>query len=143
MGQASRQKRERKKRSRELNRQKKGAAIRAKYGPKRKPAPVTVKSIETGEVIGVVDQNKFGGGFAESLERRAKSAGYASYAAYLHSKHWRTTRQRVLERDGHKCRRCRSDKRLDVHHRYYAVLGAEPLSSLQTLCRDCHKSIHT
>jgi hypothetical protein len=144
VGQKDRQKRERQKRQRKVKQQKKAAAIRAKYGPTRKPAPVTVKSVETGEVIETVDQSKFARtGFAESLERRAKDAGYANYAAYLRSKHWRTTRAAALERDGHKCKRCRSEKRLNVHHRYYAVLGAERLSSLETLCEDCHKKAHT
>lgn len=143
MGQRSREKRERQKRKRRLDAQKKQAAIRAKYGPQGKPGLVTVKKVETGEVTAVVDQSKFRAGYAESLERRAKAAGYASYAAYLHSRHWRNTREMVLERDGRKCRRCSSEKRLDVHHRYYAVLGAERLSSLETLCRDCHKKIHS
>jgi hypothetical protein len=60
VGQRSREKRERQKRKKKLNAQKKQAAIRAKYGPQRKPAKVIVKSVETGEVIEIVDQWSFG-----------------------------------------------------------------------------------
>lgn len=143
MGQKSREKRERQKRSRRLKNEKKQAAIRAKYGPKRKPAKVIVKSVETGEVIEIVDQSAFRRGFADSLEEKARAAGFAGYGGYLRSKHWRGLRAQVLERDGHRCRRCRTDRNLSVHHRYYDVLGAERLSSLETLCEDCHRAVHS
>jgi flagellar motor protein MotB len=103
VGQRTREKRERQKRSRRLKNEKKQAAIRAKYGPKRKPAKVIVKSVETGEVIEIVDQSAFRRGFADSLEEKARAAGFAGYG----------------------------------------VLGAERLSSLETLCEDCHRAVHT
>ncbi len=42
-----------------LQRQWKVVRIRAKYGPRRKPSKVVVRSVETGDVIDVVDQSKF------------------------------------------------------------------------------------
>lgn len=47
-----------------LQEQWKAVNIRAKYGPNRKPAKVVVRSLETGEVIYVVDQSKFKRGVA-------------------------------------------------------------------------------
>ena len=47
-------------RLRKLDKQRKAANIRGKYGPKRKPALVTVKSLKTGETIETVDQSRLG-----------------------------------------------------------------------------------
>jgi hypothetical protein len=44
------------KRAKRVNEQHKEAAIRRKYGPKRKAGEVTITSLETGEVIEVVSQ---------------------------------------------------------------------------------------
>lgn len=137
-----RERRERAERKRKLNRQRKDAAIRAKYGPTGRPAPVTVKTLD-GEVLKIVDQSKYRKKvYADLLEDKAREASYGSYAAYLQSGHWRALRLRALNRDGFRCRSCGSKRNLAVHHRWYVVLGAEHLSTLETLCGKCHRKIH-
>ncbi len=57
-----------------LRAQRKAAAIRTKYGPRRKPSPVVVRRIDTGEVIKVVDQSSL----IRQLEGpRSREAGVA------------------------------------------------------------------
>ena len=57
------------------------------------------------------------------------------YQEYLNSPIWWEKRDRILERDGWKCRKCGSGINLNVHHiRYPEVLGEEPDSDLITLC---------
>jgi len=64
-----------------------------------------------------------------------------SYTAYLRSPHWQRRRAsfRVLHRS---CRRCRSKRRLAVHHRTYRNLGHEPARDLVLLCKRCHSLVH-
>lgn len=127
----------------ELRQQEIAAATRAKYGPLRRAAPVTIKRIEDGEVMGVVDAAKFKSREASPmLEGRARAAGFASYGAYLASGYWAGIRARVLARDGHRCVFCRSRKNLQVHHDRYEFLGSERLEFLKTICGQCHRRIH-
>ena len=47
--------------------------------------------------------------------------------------------ERVLERDGHRCTRCGSSERLEVHHVVPAAEGGPTsLANCVTLCTDCH-----
>lgn len=144
MNKQQREKRSRKLRAQaKLKEQHKRQAIRAKYGPEGKPSPVIVKKLETDEVVSVVDQDRFKKKvYAESLEIKAKAAGYASYTAYLRSPAWLALREEVLKRDRYRCRRCRSRSFLSVHHRHYEHLGNERLRDLETLCRSCHRTTH-
>ena len=48
-------------------------------------------------------------------------------------------REEILERDGHRCRGCRSAGRLHVHHRRPGVNDRELLISL---CAACHARLH-
>lgn len=65
------------------------------------------------------------------------------YQEYLNSPIWWEKRDRILERDGWRCRKCESGINLRVHHiRYPEVLGEEPDSDLITLCDRCHTEIH-
>lgn len=64
------------------------------------------------------------------------------YLAYLDSPEWQAIRQKVLDRDGHKCTHCGSTKILQVHHRTYKRLFHERLSDLVTLCKKCHMALH-
>jgi len=52
-------------------------------------------------------------------------------------------RRRVLERDGHRCRQCRSPGRLQIHHIHEQNQGGrhEP-DNLMTLCQSCHAMMH-
>lgn len=63
---------------------------------------------------------------------------------YLHSIHWYVIRflkkmqMRILH-GGVFCEKCRSPKRLTVHHVTYKRLGHERLSDLQVICFGCHR----
>jgi hypothetical protein len=58
----------------------------------------------------------------------------------------RRTRQRVLERDGNRCRSCgRGDCRLEAHHIVpynHADPNTHALDNLMTLCVPCHRKEH-
>lgn len=139
--QKARWKQEQRQRWRRVRKQHRAANARKKYGPRRKPNPVTI--IRPGEAPITVDQNAVAKPrVADSLEARARDAGFLTYAAYLRSRDWQDRRRRVLSRDGWRCVRCRSKRNLHVHHRWYSPLGAEPLKSLETLCEKCHKRVH-
>lgn len=64
---------------------------------------------------------------------------------FLNSPEWKKTRDRVIERDGHKCFVCGRTGRLEVHHTDYGYGGERLLdpSALVTLCHDCHASAHS
>lgn len=67
------------------------------------------------------------------------------YEAYLRSPEWDAKRALVLERDGHRCVRCGSKRKLQVHHKTYARFKEELLDDLETLCggqAGCHKVEH-
>lgn len=67
---------------------------------------------------------------------------YRIYTEYIGSSVWRAIRREVIIRDGC-CLKCKSTKRLVVHHLSYPdVLGEEDLDTLQTLCEDCHNILH-
>ena len=67
------------------------------------------------------------------------------YRKYLHSKEWKMCREKILERDCHKCCKCGKTENLDVHHKYYTS-GTKPWEYeddvLVTLCRECHDKEH-
>lgn len=67
----------------------------------------------------------------------------ADYELYIHSQLWQTIRERVLKRDGTKCRTCYR-KATQVHHLSYhpRVMAGEDDSQLMSVCRPCHKEIH-
>ena len=64
------------------------------------------------------------------------------YEKYLKTSEWKQKRDQALERDGHCCRACNSDERLNVHHKTYARRGNEALNDLTTLCESCHRHFH-
>ncbi len=57
---------------------------------------------------------------------------------------WEEQRQKALERDGHKCRKCSSTECVCVHHKkpfrnfHGDYVKANTLGNLVTLCRSCH-----
>jgi 5-methylcytosine-specific restriction endonuclease McrA len=57
---------------------------------------------------------------------------------------WLKKREKILTRDGQKCRICSSEHPLEVHHSYYNNKPAwdYPDESLITLCRSCHEHVH-
>jgi 5-methylcytosine-specific restriction endonuclease McrA len=62
------------------------------------------------------------------------------YTAYMASPVWRATRAAALERADHRCQICGAEHGLEVHHRTYLHLGAEPWGDLETLCDLCHRA---
>lgn len=49
---------------------------------------------------------------------------------------WPTIRQRILERDHHRCTRCASTHRLEIHHQGAGDDHRDEM--LVTLCHRCH-----
>lgn len=60
------------------------------------------------------------------------------YENYIDSAQWHELRKKIIELDGFCCRKCGSDKRLEVHHKNYRRLGNEDVNDLITLCHICH-----
>jgi hypothetical protein len=51
--------------------------------------------------------------------------------------------RKAMELHGWRCARCRSSRRLEIHHRKYrAHGGTHRVENLEPVCRDCHKLIH-
>lgn len=72
---------------------------------------------------------------------------FAKYKAfkqsYLKSYVWKTKRTMTIERDHFKCATCDATENLEVHHlNGYGEIPFEDISSLVTLCRDCHQKQH-
>jgi 5-methylcytosine-specific restriction endonuclease McrA len=73
------------------------------------------------------------------------------YTRLMRHPRWRSLRERILNRDGHRCRHCGSAQGLEVHHRQYRLDGRTGRlvlpweygdDTLVTLCRDCHREGH-
>lgn len=69
-------------------------------------------------------------------------APVTDYNDYLLSPHWLSFRKRALDKAHHLCQSCGSRHSLQVHHLTYQRLGAELLSDVRVLCKDCHRSQH-
>lgn len=65
--------------------------------------------------------------------------GYGSYAAYLGSGLWASTRRRLIRR---RCEACGSRAGLVLHHMTYRTLGVETEQDVCTLCGRCHRLAH-
>ena len=58
---------------------------------------------------------------------------------------WKARRAEILEHDGNRCVRCRSEKFLEVHHLVYyrnRPIWQYTDQELVTLCRTCHHEVH-
>lgn len=65
------------------------------------------------------------------------------YLTYLESGHWKSLRRQAFERDGFKCARCGSTKRLQGHHRTYRKdLRSCTVDDIETICETCHSKHH-
>ena len=79
----------------------------------------------------------------EATPKSVSPFGPESYAEYVKGEHWARTRQRALERAGHRCQVCNADTQpLHVHHRTYKRLGREMDCDLTVLCSECHALFH-
>jgi hypothetical protein len=55
---------------------------------------------------------------------------------------WLVLRQKVLKRDGYKCKNCKSNLNLSAHHIIsQADGGKDIMKNLETLCEKCHNAI--
>jgi HNH endonuclease len=51
--------------------------------------------------------------------------------------------RKAMEQSSWLCARCRSLRRLEIHHRKYRSHGGtHRIENLEPVCRDCHKLIH-
>jgi len=51
--------------------------------------------------------------------------------------------RKSMEQHGWRCARCRSTRRLEIHHRKYRSHGGtHRVENLEPVCRGCHKLIH-
>ena len=68
-----------------------------------------------------------------------------AYSDDIKSGKWQKLRLKVMERDLFKCRACKSENSLNVHHLYYdsgkRIYDYE-IESLVTLCENCHSKLH-
>lgn len=64
------------------------------------------------------------------------------YQAYLCSREWSVVKQKVLERSGGRCERCKVNPHESTHHLTYARKYNERPEDLQGICNKCHKFIH-
>lgn len=73
-----------------------------------------------------------------------KKVARASYKKFLETPYWEAVRTAVINRDGKRCTKCGSTKRLQAHHKTYEHHGKEHLhlGDLTTLCQPCHKAVH-
>lgn len=58
---------------------------------------------------------------------------------------WRKFRQKIIERDKHKCTQCDAPKNLQVHHIKRATLRPDLFfdeSNCKTLCKEHHNRLH-
>lgn len=69
----------------------------------------------------------------------------SKYEEQLKSAKWKELAAQVKKRDGYKCTKCGSRKKLQVHHKIY-VEGRKAweynADYLQTLCDECHVRVH-
>ncbi len=64
------------------------------------------------------------------------------YVLYLRSPIWRLRRRLWILQAGGRCERCRSRRRLTIHHRSYQRLGHERRADVTVLCWYCHRRQH-
>lgn len=90
------------------------------------------------------DDKKFGKEAAARVLNEIITAGYASFVGtdrltYIKGKITQELREAVLERDGHRCVDCGSNKRLCADHVIpESKGGATTIDNLQAMCRPCN-----
>lgn len=65
------------------------------------------------------------------------------YKLYLQSKHWKATREFIINKYDGKCELCGKEKGINIHHLTYERLGEETENDLMCLCKKCHEVLHT
>lgn len=66
------------------------------------------------------------------------------YTNYITSPEWFNVRTKVFNLYGRYCIRCKSSRKLHVHHKTYERLGHENIETdLVVLCNKCHDKYHS
>ena len=69
-------------------------------------------------------------------------ADFIAYQTLVNGVYFFNSRK-SMEQHGWRCARCRTSKRLEIHHRKYRSHGGtQRIENLEPVCRDCHKLIH-
>lgn len=66
------------------------------------------------------------------------------YSEYLKSNHWFLKKQEVALAFANepRCKLCKKEGRLSVHHKTYKRIGRECVGDLIYLCQPCHTALH-
>jgi Helix-turn-helix domain len=117
-------------------------AVKAKVNPFEVNRRVFASDLSPGcklVVLAILDHARYGRGkcFA-SIQTLGRETGLSPrqirrYFGRLESEEWIQS---------YRCRLCNAAEDLNVHHRSYEHLGAEPDRDVITLCRDCHAKFH-
>ena len=68
-----------------------------------------------------------------------------AYSDDIKSGKWQRLRLEVMQRDQFRCRACKCENNLNVHHLYYESdkhIYDYEIESLVTLCENCHSKLH-
>jgi hypothetical protein len=78
--------------------------------------------------------------FEISIRRLAATA----YSSYLKTFYWVAIRDYIVYQRRNMCQKCCSNRRLEVHHTTYSIIGIEykEMHKLQLLCEKCHHEVH-
>lgn len=77
----------------------------------------------------------------QARRKRLRALGYADYADYLRSSHWK--RLKLEYRASNLPQECVcGEADVHLHHLTYERIGAERLSDLTPLCGPCHSMVH-
>jgi hypothetical protein len=69
-------------------------------------------------------------------------ADFIAYQALVNGVYFFNSRKSMVQH-GWRCARCRTSKRLEIHHRKYrSHWGTHRVENLEPVYRDCHKLIH-
>lgn len=98
--------------------------------------PVGIRTREAGEEEPVRKERETIYSFRNRVLRWL---GYKTYKAYLASPLWQGIRQRVLERDNHRCRMCNNPAEA-CHHDEYSkdVIEGARIDLIRAVCSWCH-----
>lgn len=72
-----------------------------------------------------------------------KIGGSSYYQKYLKEEYWINLRSKILKRDNYECKKCKSKKNLQIHHKKYRGFYKELPKDLITLCNMCHRYEHS
>ena len=64
------------------------------------------------------------------------------YVVYLKTNDWKIKRKAKMYQARYKCEKCKSRKKLQVHHKDYKNWFDVELTDLLLLCEICHKKEH-